>query len=257
MQFEDDLAQPIRPGGQPRLKLEPDGRVLVAVGALLILVVAGIGIAVWLIMDLRSASADLTEREVEYAAAIGDIALISKTLANDERGYLMSGSNEFVRQWEGRTAQVHEAFSRAYASATQEQWQTVDRAQRSFDAWHVATTATMADFAAGSRDAAIEASLEENRLLRKEYEARLNGMQSLASFAVESASAEVSSTLARAVAILIGCLVVAVVIGGLIGLWLLQRLVRPINELLHGLTEDVGRVPAGPPEPARSRTRRD
>jgi hypothetical protein len=115
----------------------------------------------------------------------------------------------------------------------------------------------MADFAAGSRDAAIEASLEENRLLRKEYEARLNGMQSLASFAVESASAEVSSTLARAVAILIGCLVVAVVIGGLIGLWLLQRLVRPINELLHGLTEDVGRVPAGPPEPARSRTRRD
>jgi methyl-accepting chemotaxis protein len=257
MPLEDELAEPIRMSGRAQVRREPGVRVLGAIGVLLILVVAGIAIAVWLVLDLRSATTDLTEREVEYAAAIGDIALISKTLANDERGFLMSGSNQFVRQWEGRTAQAHEAFSRAYASATQEQWLAVDRAQKSFDAWHVATTANIAAFAAGNRDAAIEASLEENRLLRKEYEARLNGMQSLASFAVDSASAEVSSTLTRAVAILIGYLVVAVLIGGLISLWLLQRVVRPINEFVGGLSEGDERFAIGRPEPARPRTRPD
>ena len=85
------------PPRAPRVPVAPDMRVLAAIAGLLILVVVGITIAVWLILDLRRATVDFTEREVEYAAAVGDIALISKTLANDERGYLISGSDEFLR----------------------------------------------------------------------------------------------------------------------------------------------------------------
>jgi CHASE3 domain sensor protein len=222
---------------------------------MLLLVVLGIAIAVWLILDLQRAATDFTERDLEYAAAIGDIALVSKTLANDERGFLISGSGEFMRQWEGRTAQVHEAFSRAYANADRDQWLAVDRAKRSFDTWHDATSSNLAAFAAGHQDAAIEASLAHTRVLRKEYEARLAGTQALANYEIEAASAEVAATITRSIAILIGYLLVAVLIGGLIAAWLLQSVIGPLRTLVAGQSEHDGRLELGPAEPARPRSR--
>ena len=115
----------------------------------------------------------------------------------------------------------------------------------------------MASFAAGNRDAAIEASLEHTRVLRKEYEARLSGTQSMANFGIEAASGEVSATLTRAVAILIGYLLVAVVIGGFIALWLLQSVIRPIRELVASRAEDASRPGVGGYQQTRSRLRPD
>jgi CHASE3 domain sensor protein len=181
---------------------------------------------------LRRETIDLTGREIEYAAAIGDIALVSKTLANDERGFLISGAEEFRQQFDGRTAQAHEAFARAFANADAEQWDAVNRAQQSFDRWLAASMRDMDVYAAGNRDAAIEASLEETRGLRKEYEARLSGTQSLANFAIESASEDVSDTLGRAVTILMAYLFAALAVGIVIAIWLLRRLAQPLQQIL-------------------------
>jgi CHASE3 domain sensor protein len=231
---------------------------IAGLGTLLALAVLGIAIAVWLILDLRQAATDFTEQDVEYAAAIGDIALVSKTLANDERGFLISGSDEFLRQWEGRTAQVNEAFARAYANANPDQLIEVDRAKKSFDAWHEASAANMALFAAGQRDAAINASLEHVRMLRKEYEARLAGTQSLANYEIEAASAEVSDTVGRSVAILIGYLLVALVIGALVATWLLQSVAGPVRALVASRSSEEAAPPAvSRGQPVRSRSRSD
>jgi CHASE3 domain sensor protein len=246
-----------RPGEPARVPAVPaDIRMVAGLGVMLVLVILGIVIAVWLILDLRRTTTDFTEREIEYAAAIGDIALVSKTLANDERGFLISGSDEFLRQFEGRTAQLNEAFSRAYANADSEQWLAVDRAKQSFDAWHDETTRNMARFAAGNRDAAIEASLEQTRVLRKEYEARLSGTQSLAKFEIEAASDEVAATITRSLVILIGYLAVAVAIGSFIAVWLLQSVLKPVQGLLAAKASEEGAGP-GQVAPAREKARSD
>ena len=89
-----DATERVDPGAPPgRVRLGTDFRVVAGLGAMLVLVALGIAIAVWLILDLRTATTDFAERDLEYAAAIGDIALVSKTLANDERGFLISGSD--------------------------------------------------------------------------------------------------------------------------------------------------------------------
>jgi CHASE3 domain sensor protein len=202
----------------------------------------GVIIAVWLLLDLRRATTDLTDRELDYAAAIGDIALVSKTLANDERGYLISGSPEFREQFDGRLAQAHEAYERAFANADRDQWIAVDRAQKSFERWLEATRRNMTLFAEGDRDAAIEASLEETRLLRKEYESRLAGTQSLAAFAVDTARQEVSGSVTRAVAILIAYLLLAIFVGGLVTAWIVRTVLHPAREMRRRL--ELGEVPA-------------
>jgi methyl-accepting chemotaxis protein len=219
-----------RARGQDRLALG-------AIGVLIVLAIIGVVIAVWLLLDLRRATTDLTERDVDYAAAMGDVALISKTLANDERGFLISGSEEFREQFDGRIAQVHEAYERAYANADADQWLAVDRAQKSFEQWLNATRLNMDAFARGERDTAIEASLEETRVLRKEYEARLAGTQSLAAFAIETSREQVAGSVTRAVAILIGYLVVAMVVGLLIAAWIARSVLLPAGELRRRLDE--------------------
>jgi CHASE3 domain sensor protein len=208
-----------------------NGLVYGAIGVLLVLVLVGVAIAVWLILDLRNATDHLTERNVDYAATIDDIALISKTLANDERGFLISGAEEFRDQFEGRVSQVYEAYERAYATADSEQWERVDGARDSFERWLSVTRANMAAYAAGERDEAVERSLDETRELRKEYEARLAGMQSLAAFRIESASETVAGTVTRAVAILLGYLVLALVIGLAVAAWVVREVVRPAREM--------------------------
>lgn len=208
-----------------------DALVYGGIGLLLVLVLVGVAIAVWLILDLRHATDHLTERNVDYAAAIDDIALVSKTLANDERGYLISGAQEFRDQFEGRVAQVYEAYERAYAAADTEQWERVDAARDSFERWLDATRLNIAAYAAGERDEAVERSLEETRQLRKEYEARLTGMRSLAAFRIETASESVAGTVTRAIAILVGYLVIALIVGLLVAVWVVRAVLRPIRQL--------------------------
>jgi methyl-accepting chemotaxis protein len=201
-----------------------DRHVLAAAVALLALAVVGAAIAVWLILGLRDQTTRLTGREVAYVDALRDIELISKTTANDERGFLISGSEEFLRQMDGRTAQMQEAFSRAYGSAhAGGQHEAIERLERSFEAWLASVEANIAAYRAGNREAAIQASLDETRLLRKEYEARLTGTRRLATSELTTAGDELTASITSTVTILAGYLVVAVVVGAAIAVWLVRR----------------------------------
>jgi hypothetical protein len=65
--------------------------VLAGVGALLALLAVAVAVAVILIVSLEDDANELSQRHVLYAAAIHEAALSAKGMANDQRGYLLSG----------------------------------------------------------------------------------------------------------------------------------------------------------------------
>lgn len=83
------------PRGRSDRRLTPDLQVLVGIGGLLGLVAAAVLVAVLLIVGLRNDATALASRQVAYANAVDTAALNAKGIANDERGFLMSGRAEF------------------------------------------------------------------------------------------------------------------------------------------------------------------
>ena len=228
-------------GGRPRLsgrRLTPDLQVLVGIGGLLALVAAAVVMAVLLIVGLRNDAAELAGSQVEYATAVETAALNAKGIANDERGFLMSGRAEFLRQIEDRTAAARAAFAAAALEAGDgPRRRAVDEASAGFERWIDALNAELVTFRAGDREAAVTASLGPTRALRKTYEASLARADALGHRGIESATSSVSATSSRSVAILLVYLLVALTAGVGVTLWIVRAILRPAYTVLRLLTD--------------------
>ncbi|MGH3014506.1 MAG: CHASE3 domain-containing protein [Gaiellaceae bacterium] len=222
------------PRGRSDRRLTPDLQVLVGIGGLLGLVAAAVLVAVLLIVGLRNDATALASRQVAYANAVDTAALNAKGIANDERGFLMSGRAEFLHQIEDRAAAARAAFALAarHASDTARR-KAVGEAQAGFERWMDALNAGLATFRAGDPEAAVASSLGPTRTLRKIYEAALARADALGHQGIESATDSVSATSSRSVAILIGYLIAALVVGLGLTLWIVRTVLRPVHALLR------------------------
>jgi methyl-accepting chemotaxis protein len=228
-------------GGRLRLpdrRLTPDLQVLFGIGGLLALVAAAVLVAVLLIVGLRNDATALAGRQVAYANAVDTAALNAKGIANDERGFLMSGRAEFLHQIEDRAAAARAAFALAARHASDDaRRDAVREAEAGFEGWMEALSAELATFRAGDREAAVASSLGPTRALRKSYEATLTRADTLGHQGIESATNSVSATSSRSVAILIGYLIAALVAGVGLTLWIVRTVLRPAHALLRLLGE--------------------
>ena len=228
----------------PGRRLTPDLQVLVGIGALLGLVAAAVLVAVLLVVGLKNDANELASREVAFANAVDTAALNAKGIANDERGFLMSGRVEFLHQIEDRTTAARSAFDAAALQASDGARQrAVAEARAGFERWMDALSAQLATFRAGDREAAVTASLGPTRALRKAYEASLSRADALGQRGIESAASSVSSTSSRSVAILLTYLLVALGAGFALTLWIVRTILRPAFMLLRLLADqDEARV---------------
>ena len=198
-----------------------------AVAGLVALLAVSTAVAVLLTLSLREQQAELQHSNVPYARAIATAALTAKAVANDERGYLISGNAMFVTQLEERAGKVRGALAGALRAADgPEQHRAADEAWVGFERWLLAVQEQFAGFRAGKRDASIADALGPGRALRKSYEASLARAQVLADTAIQSNQESAAATSKRTIAILVGCLLV----GLLVGVWLAVYLVRAILE---------------------------
>jgi methyl-accepting chemotaxis protein len=224
--------------GLSRRRLTPDLQVLVGIGGLLGLLAAAVLVAVLLILGLRNDATALTGRQVAYANAVDTAALNAKGIANDERGFLMSGRGEFLRQIEDRAAAGRAAFALAARHAGDgPRREAVAEARAGFERWMDALSTGLETFRAGDREAAVASSLGPTRALRKSYEAALVRADVLGHQGIESATNSVSATSSRSVAILIGYLVAALVAGFGLTLWIVRTVLRPAHALLRLLAD--------------------
>jgi methyl-accepting chemotaxis protein len=211
-----------------RYRLASDRQVVVGVGSLLALLAVAVGVAVFLIVSFEGDATDVSHRHVLYATEIHEAALSAKGMANDYRGYLLSGNPEYVSEIRTRTAEARAAFDLAASYAVGASHRDAAREARAgFERWLVALHQDIAAFDRGERERAVDASLGSTRQLRKTYEQSLAHAYELGVRSIESSTASLSSSASRSVTILLVYLGIALVIGVGVAIWVVRGILRP------------------------------
>jgi methyl-accepting chemotaxis protein len=209
-------------------------RVSIAIGGLLAIPVVGALMAVALFTSLQGTATSLSDRAIRFARAVDTAALEAKALANDERGFLLSGRTEFLDQMPDRIDQARAAFSEArVAAADDRQLASIDRARQGFERWLTTVDALVASAQAGDRPAAVDDALGPSRTQRKTYEAALADARGLAMDSLAATSAAVAEASMRSTILLIGYVGIALVAGVAIGGWLIRSVIAPAYARLH------------------------
>ena len=215
-------------------------QVTLALGGLLVLFTAAMLVAIFLMAGLRDGEARLNDRDVPYASAVADAALNAKGVANDQRGFLLTGDATFIDEADRRVGAARGSFAAASQAASNDsQRQAVSAAQAGFDRWVQAVHEEFAAFRAGDHEQAIAASAGPDRELRKTYEQALADAQAVADSSIHSASSAVAAAYLRSEWILAAGLLLVLAIGGAIALWLIRSIATPLFGLVNLLTVDL------------------
>jgi methyl-accepting chemotaxis protein len=228
-----------------RRRVASDVQVLIGVGSLLALLALAVGVAVYLIVALEDDASKLSHRHVQYAVAIHEAALSAKGMANDQRGFLLSGNTEYLNQLRGRTVEARAAFDRAASFAVgASQRSAVAETRTGFERWLRVLNRDIAAYRRGDEERAVAASLGSTRQLRKLYEQSLADAYALGVRSIESATSSLSSSASRDITILLGYLAVALLVGVGVALWVVRMILRPAFVLSRNAIEVLtqGRV---------------
>jgi methyl-accepting chemotaxis protein len=216
-----------------RRRLPMGFQVWLGVSALLALVAGLVLVAVLLIVGLRHHESKLNERAVPYARAVAAAALNAKGVANDERGFLMTGDQTFSDEADHRVRSARAWLAASATAASAEaQRRAVAQARIGFERWVTAVRREFAIFRGGNQHGPISASLGQDRGLRKRYEAALARAQALGDSAIRSADASVATASSHSITILLACLLGALIIGVGIAYWLVRSIAVPVARLL-------------------------
>jgi CHASE3 domain sensor protein len=228
-------------GSRPR-RLSPELQVLAGLGSLLALLAGAVGAAVVLIVALENNRETFSEQHVQYVTAIHEAALSAKTMANHERGFLISGDPEFIEELDELTIDARVAFDSAdrYAVGPLER-DAANESHAGFERWLKALNAELADFRAGSRQRAVETALGPTRQLRKSYERSLERAHTIGLTSIDSASESSSVAAARSVRILLIYLAIALVVGLAIVFWAAHTVLKPTYDLTRSALNVINR----------------
>ncbi|WP_328518703.1 hypothetical protein [Kribbella sp. NBC_00359] len=217
----------------------PLGRkVRAGLGALLALLVILTGVAIALVVNLSRGETRVKD-DVPYTTAIASASLDAKSVANDQRGFLLTGDVMYLREADQRAADARREFAVAVQAATTEEQRGAAReSSAGFDRWWTATRAEFATYRTGNKQAAIAASLGPDRELRKQYEESLQRTRSLGQASLQSATSWLPGSATRAVVILVGCLLAALLAGIVIAYWLVRQMSSPLFKLAAILTAE-------------------
>jgi methyl-accepting chemotaxis protein len=233
------------PGRRGRHRLASDTQVLIGVGSLLALLAIAVGVAVVLIVSLEDDVTRRSHRHVLYANAIHEAALSAKGIANDQRGFLLSGNPEYLDEIRTRTAEARSAFTLAssYAAETSHQ-EAVQKSYMGFERWLRRLNRDIAAFRRGESERAVEASLGSTRELRKTYEQSLAHAYALGVRSIDEDTSALSASATRSVTFLLAYLAIALVVGIAVALWVVRTILKPAFVLSRNAMEVLmqGRV---------------
>lgn len=223
-------------------RVSAEGRVLGAVGIFVAMLAVGMFIATFALFRISDGAVEATNREIQYATAMSAAALNAKAIANDERGYVLSGNEEFLDQIETRVPLAREAFAQAMEVSDDAQRARLVEILRQFEYWLSLVDDEIATFQAGNEEAAQAAAVGRTREVRHEYE-RMLTEASLIQSGVPRAQAVISSLTGWLLAVLLGYLVAATVLGLVVAAWAVAGL-RSANGQHAGASGAAGVRPA-------------
>ena len=228
-----------------RRRLASDVQVLIGVGSLLALLAVAVGLAVVLIVLFEKEATNDAQRHVLYSAAIHEAALSAKSIANHQRGFLLSGRPVYLSEIGTATAEARSQFAAAASHAAgAPQREAVRESRAGFERWLRVLNQDLAAYRRGAREPAIQASLGSTRQLRKTYEQSLANAYTLGVRSIESATDSLSSSASRSVTLLLTYLAIALVLGVAVALWVVRAILKPAFTLSQNAIEVLtqGRV---------------
>jgi CHASE3 domain sensor protein len=209
-------------------------QVLIGVGSLLVLFVASILLAIFLVIELTNDNRHLSTHQVPYATAIEEAALAAKGAANDSRGFLISGNELYIEEFARRVGEARTAFTIAFRHATTTaEVSRIAESQARFEQWVSAARREFGHFVSGHPHAAVSASLGADRALRKRYEASLTRTAELAREAIRAGETSYGAASRRAVVILLVCLLASLAVGLAVTIWLVRKILKPVYVVLR------------------------
>jgi methyl-accepting chemotaxis protein len=231
-----------QPGPRARRRVPLGHQVTLALAGLLALFTTAMLVAIFLLAGLRNGETRLNDRDVPYAGAVADAALNAKGIANDQRGFLLTGDATFIDEADRRVGAARTNFAAAARAASNDsQRQAVSAAQAGFERWVQAVHEEFTTFRTGDHEQAIAASTGTDRELRKTYEQALADAQALADRSIQSASSAVAAAYLRSEWILAAGLLLILAIGGAVAYWLIRSIATPLFRLMNMLTVDLPR----------------
>jgi methyl-accepting chemotaxis protein len=211
-------------------------QVIFGIAGFMLLIVSIVALAIALVVQLNHRETHLNSSDAAYLNAVQTASFEAKAIANDQRGFLLSGDTSFVDEAHSRVGTVRANFARAAAAATSiAERNAVEAASNGFDRWIATFETEVNTFNGGDHDAAIAASLGPDRELRKSYEQSLDTAQTVGTAKLHAADHSVSTAATQTVRLLIIGMVVALLIAVCIGEWLLRTIVRPLFHLVDVL----------------------
>jgi methyl-accepting chemotaxis protein len=212
----------------------------VALGVLVLIAVAVTGYAVVAVGHLRDAQEQTSDRAVPYLTGLSDAALAAKSAANDERGFLLSGTDMFADEARGRrTAELagldaarEHASSPAERAAVEEIATRLDRFNQALDQEF--------QLYRSDRPAAVALSNAANRDLRKAYEQAFADAVALAKSNVTASRQASNREASRAQLVLMLLLGVVLLCGVAVAVVLARLITRPLARTVQVMQAAAG-----------------
>ncbi len=199
-----------------------------AFGVLVLIAAAVTGYAIVTVGHLHDAQQRTSEQAVPYLTGLSDAALAAKSAANDERGFLLSGTEKFAEEAQGRRKVEAAALdsARDHASSAAER-AAVDEIETRLDSFNQALDAEFQLYRT-DRAAAIAQSNGANRDLRKAYEESFAEAVVLAKADVTESAAASEREAGQARTTLLLLLGVVVLCGVAVAVALSRLITRPL-----------------------------
>jgi methyl-accepting chemotaxis protein len=199
-----------------------------AFGCLVLITVAVTVYAILAVSNLRAAQEKVSGQAVPYLTGLSNAALAAKSGANDERGYLLTGSADYIKEAQGRRSTEKTGLDQAYAHATSEAQRTaVDDVRAGLDRFDQALDREFQLYPT-DRAAAVAMSIGANRDLRKAYEQSITDADTRANTDVAAAQRAASGQASRAYRMLLVLLGAVVLCGVAIAAGLSRLITRPL-----------------------------
>jgi methyl-accepting chemotaxis protein len=182
--------------------------------------------------SVEAKTRQLSDRSTAYVMALNGAATAAKAIANDERGYLLTGETSFRDEVFERETLVLEQLDRAAARApTAGQRRAIDEIRTQFKRW---TAALGTEFERYERDrtGAIELALGANRDLRKAYEGTIETANEAAAAEVRATRDAAHATVQSSRRLTLVMLALMLAAAGALTYALTRVIVRPVRQVL-------------------------
>jgi methyl-accepting chemotaxis protein len=210
-------------------------QLVLAFGALLAIVAAAAVVMLGRFGAVEDARTHIDQRTAPYATALSDAAIDMKAMANDERGYLMSGDADFRDEIGERAGKIRAELAAARKAAPEDHdLEAIQGITEKFDRWAAALEKEF-ELYATDRDAAIELALGANRDLRKAYEEELKAARADADEDLGGSLQEIKGNVGGARTSLLSALLALAVVALAGAFWLERRTRRRLAPLVARL----------------------